>query len=272
MEKGKKVFVYAVGMALLAMIAGAAFALRQPSERQPTSQAPANKELVVFAAASLRDVFADVSKAFALQHPGVQVVFSFAGSQDLAAQIRHGAKADVIAAADVAHVDGLASEKLVLASQVFACNEPVIVVSQSSAAGIVSFQDLPKAKNIVLGAAAVPIGKYAEQILQKAEGTVKGFSEAVMGNVVSRELTVRHVLSKVALGEADAGIVYRTDAAGSKQVVVVPIPAEFNVTARYPIAVLSGSSAPAMAQEWKDFLVLGEGQKIMQQAGFGCPQ
>ncbi len=235
------------------------------------AETPTEREVVVFAAASLRDVFTNLADKFRAERPGVKVTLSFAGSQELAAQLEHGASADVIAAADVAHVERLAKQKLAAPPTVFACNEPVVIVPIANPGSLVTFSDLPKAKRVVIGTSAVPIGKYSEEILIKANAGNPAFSASVMSNVASREMTVKHVLTKVAMGEADAGIVYRTDAAGSKQVKVIEIPKELNVTARYPISVLVKAKAPELAEQWKTFVTSGAGRAVLQSSGFGCP-
>lgn len=235
------------------------------------ADAAQERELIVFAAASLKDVFTELAAKFRAQHANVKVTLSFAGSQELTAQLEHGAHADVIAAADVKHLEKLASQKLTTAPTVFACNEPVLVVPAANPSQLETFADLAKAKRIVMGTSAVPIGKYSEQILAKASAVMPNFADSVNNSVASREMTVRHVLTKVALGEADAGIVYRTDAASSKQVKIIEIPKELNVTARYPIAVVTSSKASDLAEQWKTFVLTGPGRRVLEGAGFACP-
>jgi len=237
-------------------------------------RAPAGEErLDVFAAASLREVFTAMGGEFERAHPGVSVAFHFAGTQELAAQIEHGAPADVLASADRRHLDGLVRASRASAPVVFARNEPVLVVSRESAATIRGLADLPSASRIVLGAPEVPIGLYSLQILDRASATLGAdFRRRVEGKVVSRELNVRQVLAKVSLGEAQVGIVYRTDAqAALDRVVVVAIPAEINVLADYPIAVVTGAPHPGLAREWVAFVLSASGQGALRGAGFLAP-
>jgi molybdate transport system substrate-binding protein len=132
-----------------------------------------------------------------------------------------------------------------------------------------SFAELAKAKKIVIGVPEVPIGTYTLEILEKAGDD---FKKKVLANVASRELNVRQVLAQVTLGEADAGIVYRTDAlAGKDKVEIIEIPAKVNVVAEYPLAVLSKASQPAAARAFVDLLLSGEGQKRLATAGFIAP-
>jgi molybdate transport system substrate-binding protein len=227
-----------------------------------------DREITVFAAASLREVFEDLGKAFEAKS-GVKVHVNLAGSQELRTQIENGAKPDVFASADQKHMDALLKAKLVTAPKVFARNTPVIIVPRDNPAKIASFQDLPKAKKIVIGVPEVPIGNYTLQILDKA-GT--DFKQKVLANVASRELNVRQVLAKVTLGEADAGVVYRTDAmAGKDKVAIIDIPAKVNVVAEYPVAVLAKAPEAAAARAFVDLLLSADGQKRLAAAGFVAP-
>jgi molybdate transport system substrate-binding protein len=228
------------------------------------------RELTIFAAASLREVFDDLGKQLEGKNPGVKVRISFAGSQELRTQIEHGAKGDVFASADLKHMAALEKVGLVAAPRVFARNEPVIVVPKGNPAGVRSLADLPKAKRLVIGTPEVPIGNYTLQILDKANAKLgKDFKDKVLAQVVSRELNVRQVLAKVSLGEADAGIVYRTDTmtAGDK-VEVIAIPSDLNVIAEYPVAVLNGAPQPKLAQAFVELVLSAEGQKRLGAAGF----
>ena len=144
----------------------------------------------------------------------------------------------------------------------FAHNEPVLVVPPDNPAGLRTFADLPKARRIVLGAAEVPIGAYSNRILAKAGLDLEG-------RVVSRELNVRQVLAKVTLGEAEAGIVYRTDAIAAHDTVeIVEIPAPVNVVAEYPVAIVKATAQPALAAAWCELLLSGPGRAALARSGF----
>ena len=232
-------------------------------------------ELVIFGAASLKDVFARLAQRFEKEHPGTKVVSNAAGSQELRTQIEHGAAADLFASADRKHMDALVAEGLVGSPSVFTCNEPVVVVRPAQAATIKTLADLPRAERIVIGTAEVPIGNYTLQILQKA--TVKygsDFAQRVQAKVASRELNVRQVLAKVVLGEADAGLVYRSDAlAAAGKVQLVSIPPELNVTAEYPIAILKSAPNPSLARQWMELVRSAAGVAALREAGFlPCPR
>jgi len=236
-------------------------------------QGPAGATLTVFAAASLRDAFGTLGATFERDHPGVKVSFNFAGSQELRTQLEQGAPADVFASADTRHMDSARSAGLVDPAAFFATNAPVIVVPADNPGKVQRLGDLARVKRLVIGAPEVPIGNYTLQILDRAR-SLEGndFPERVRTRVVSRELNVRQVLTKVTLGEADAGVVYRTDArsAGDK-VRVVEIPREVNVLADYPIATVAGALQPELARAWVALVRGSVGQAALAQAGFGPP-
>jgi molybdate transport system substrate-binding protein len=236
--------------------------------------AAAQKEvLVVFAAASLRDAFGDLKAEFGKTHPRLELTFNFAGTQDLRAQLEHGAPVDVFASADRKNMNELESASRVNKPAVFARNEPVIVVSKERASKVSGLADLPGLDKLVVGVPEVPIGRYTAQILEHANETLGAdFSSKVEERIASRELDVRQVLAKVVLGEADAGIVYRTDANSAKdKLAVVTIPADSNVVAEYPIAVAAAAPHPALAEEWMKFVLSPAGRELLVRAGFLPP-
>lgn len=255
-------------MVALMVTAGAGRA-RAAGAVQARPAAPA-AELIVFQAASLKDVFARLAERFQRDNAGVQVVANAAGSQELRTQLEHGATADVFASADRKHMDALVAEGLVGPPALFACNEPVLIARRDLLPAVRTFAELPRAARIVVGAPEVPIGAYTLHILTKAAarwGT--DFRERVEARVVSRELNVRQVLAKVTLGEADAGIVYRSDALAARdRVTVVAIPAEMNVVAEYPIAALKAAPHAKRAQRWIELVRSPAGVRALQEAGF----
>jgi molybdate transport system substrate-binding protein len=266
---GSHAFAISVGL-LLGLVLGP-----QSTNSAVAKNPDQGQELVVFEAASLKDVFARLAQRFESEHPGTKVVTNAAGSQELRTQIEHGASADLFASADRKHMDALAAQGLVLSPSVFTCNEPVVVVRYALAPTIKTFADLPRAERIVIGTPEVPIGSYTLQILQKASAKYGAdFSKRVQDKVASRELNVRQVLAKVVLGEADAGVVYRSDAmSGAGKVQVIPIPPELNVTAEYPIALLKSAPRPALAHQWLELLKSSAGVAALREAGFlPCPQ
>ncbi|HEY5956937.1 MAG TPA: molybdate ABC transporter substrate-binding protein [Polyangiaceae bacterium] len=238
------------------------------------SAAPAEHELIVFAAASLRDAFAPLSDGWKQLHPGVTVTFSFAGTQELRTQIEEGANVDVFASADQRHMDALLKAGRVKPAVVFTRNEPVVVLSNHSSASIREFRELPNVERIIVGVPEVPIGRYTLQILERSRGHWgDDFAARVNAKILSRELNVRQILAKVVLGEADAGIVYRTDAlSATGRVRVIPIPVDVNVVADYPIAELTHARHSSLAHTFIEYVTSPAGQAILKRSGFASPR
>ena len=227
---------------------------------------------MVFAATSLRDAFTGMSEAFKHAHPGLELTFNFAGTQELRTQLEQGAAADVFASADQRHMGELLKAGRVSAPVTFARNEPVIVVAKEAEQSIRGLADLPAASRLVFGTAEVPIGRYTLQILDNAAKKLgPDFRAKVEAKVVSRELNVRQVLNKVKLGEAEAGFVYRTDAMSAPELSVVAIPTEQNAIAEYPIAAVTAAPHPELARAWLEFVRSAVGQSALQRAGFLPP-
>lgn len=218
--------------------------------------------ITVFAAASLTDSFKALSTAFQTAHPGVMLQFNFAGTPTLVTQIEQGAKADVFASADTTNMDKLKGDGFTVGTpQVFAHNQLEIVVAPGNPKGISGLADLAKPGVIYISeAATVPAGKYSLHALAKAGVTV---------TPKSLETDVKSVVSKIELGEADAGIVYTTDvkAAGSK-VQGVPIPAAYNVVATYPLVSVKGTKNSAVANAFIAYVLSSAGQSTLESFGF----
>ena len=231
--------------------------------------------LNVFAAASLTDAFNEIGKQFAAEHAGTEVVFNFAGSNQLATQIGQGAPADVFASANKTQMQAAIDSGRIVSGtqQTFVRNRLVVVTPADNPAQLGSLQDLAKPGiKIVLAAKEVPVGQYALDFLDKAEAEVSlgaGYKEAVLANVVSYEENVRSVLAKVALGEADAGVVYTSDAAVSEgEVQQIEIPDALNTVANYPIAALNDSASPELAQQFVEYVLAPSGQQVLEKYGF----
>jgi molybdate transport system substrate-binding protein len=237
------------------------------------SEPAAGEELAVFAAASLTNVFQDVSAAFEAEHPGVKVRLNLAGSHQLAQQIAHDAPADVFASADSAQMAVAVGTGRIAPESVhtFAANRLVIIVPPDNEADVTTVDDLVRpGLRLVLAGETVPAGAYTRLFLTQLadSGAVQDdYEGAVLGNVVSYEQNVRAVLTKVALGEADAGIVYETDAL-AEDVLQLAIPEALNVVATYPIAPLADSQQPAAAGAFIDYILSPAGQAILESHGF----
>jgi molybdate transport system substrate-binding protein len=223
--------------------------------------------ITVFAAASLTESFIQIAADFEDQH-GTKVRLSFGPSDGLATQIQEGAPADVFASASPKWMDAVAEDPGVTDRADFARNVLVVITPADNPAGLDSAEDLGRPGiKLVLAAEGVPVGDYAREFLGNA-----GIADDALANVVSNEDDVKGVVQKVALGEADAGIVYRTDvtAAVAGDVAVVEIPDDINVIAVYPIAALERSPGGSLAPEFVTY-VLGPGQTVLREAGFLPP-
>jgi molybdate transport system substrate-binding protein len=216
----------------------------------------------VFAAASLTDSFKALGAAFQTAHPGTTVQFNFAGTPTLVTQIEQGAAAAVFASADTTNMDKLQADGFTSgSSQVFAHNKLEIVVPAGNPRHITGLADLAKPGVIyITEATTVPAGKYALQILASA---------GVKVTPKSLETDVKSVVSKIELGEADAGIVYVTDvkAAGSK-VTGVPIPDSINVIATYPVVAVKGTKSSDLGNAFIAYVLSADGQATLQSFGF----
>ena len=229
------------------------------------SSAVAGGEITVFAAASLKKAFTTLGRRFEQQNPGSAVRFSFAGSSDLVSQVLEGAPADVLATADTATMGKAVDGGVVSGQPVnFASNTLTIVVPPDNPAGIRTLSDLAAAGvAVVVCAPQVPCGAAAEKVEKSAGITVKPVSE---------ESSVTDVLNKVSSGEADAGLVYVTDAKGAGATVrAIATPEAAAVKNTYPVALLAESARPAVAQHFVAFLTGPQGRQILQDVGFAAP-
>jgi molybdate transport system substrate-binding protein len=217
-----------------------------------------SEELTVFAAASLTEVF---------ERLGGDARFNFAGSDELATQIREGAEADVYAAASPRYPDELHDAGLVEQPRIFATNELALIVPAANPARIESLADVGRSgTRVVIGAPGVPVGDYARTLLAHAGRT------DVLRRVVSEEEDVKGVVGKVALGEADAGFVYDTDArAAGGDVRTVDLPESIQEPVRYPVAIVAGSDQPEDARAFVELLLSERGRRLLREAGFGTP-
>jgi molybdate transport system substrate-binding protein len=220
-------------------------------------------QLVVFAAASLKGAFDKIGGQFEKAHPGVTVKFNYAGSSSLATQLGQAAPADLFASANTKSMKTVTSDDLTTGSpQVFAKNNLEIMVTKGNPMKIKTISNLAnKDVKVAVCAPAVPCGAYSKEIFAKAGVTV---------HPVSEETSVSAVVTKVSLGEADAGIVYVTDvkAAAADKISGVPIPAKDNVTAQYPIVKLKKAPNPKAATAFMDYVLGSSGQKVLASYGF----
>jgi len=258
----------AVAMAAVAVVvAGCSNSADNASSS--TSGAPANSavtgDVTVFAAASLKSTFTALGKQFETAHPGTHVRFSFAGSSDLAQQLQQGAPADVFASADVANMTKVSSANLLDGTPTnFAENTLIIVTPPGNPKHITSFADLAAPGNLVVVCAAqVPCGSAAKKIETATHTDL---------HPVSEESSVTDVLGKVTSGQADAGLVYVTDAAGAgNAVTTVAFPESSGAVNTYPIAELSGSRNRTAAEQFIALVTGPTGRAVLGKAGFAAP-
>lgn len=226
----------------------------------------AEDSVTVLAAASLTTVFGELGQAFEAAHPSVGITFSFGASSTLAAQVRAGAPADALATADPSTMAGVAAAGLVAPPRTFARNRLAIVVRPGNPEGVSSLADLARpGLTVVLCAPEVPCGRLARDVLERSGVEVEPRS---------LEADVRAVVTRVVLGEADAGIVYATDVAAAMaggRAAGVPIPSPPNVETSYPIAVVGAGRNPEGGRAFVEFVLSPPGQAVLARAGFAAP-
>jgi molybdate transport system substrate-binding protein len=220
----------------------------------------------VFAASSLTNAFRAIGPDFEAANPGMTVTFNLGSSTDLAAQIATEGTADVFASASGAAMDAVAEDPGVVDRVNFTSNPLVIITPPDDPANISSIGDLTTSGvQLVVGATGVPVGDYAREVLEHA-----GISNAALANVVSNEPDDASIVEKIASGEADAGIVYTSDVAGgTNDVRSVTIPADVNVIATYPIAVIDTSERESQARAFVSYVAGPAGQATLRTFGFG---
>ena len=251
-----------------------AFTAPRPAASGTPSTRSSTTTVRVFAAASLAEAFGDIAKQYERAHPGTSVQLNLAGSQQLATQIEQGAAADVFASADRRWMSYLEERsRFSGADTVFARNRLVVIVPRTNPARIGRLQDLARpGVKLVLGAEAVPVGQYSREALRnlsRLEGFGADYARRALANLVSEEENVKSVVGKVQLGEADAGIVYRSDVTPSvaRYVRALDIPDSANVLATYAIAVISGAGHRSAAQEFVALVLSPAGQRALGARG-----
>lgn len=246
---------------------------------QPSSAArhspssPVTGTLTVFAAASLTESFTAIGKHLGSRHPGLRMLFNFAGSQALRTQIEQGALADVFASADVLQMQ-LAQKNGAVQDEapIFIKNRLTIIVPRKPEGQVTTLRELatPGLK-LVLAGQHVPVGRYSRQVLHQAAADYgDDFEARVLQNLVSEEHNVKQVVTKIQLGEADVGMVYVSDITQQIQhaVQTIPIPDAYNQIASYPIAIVKGTRQRAAAEAFIGFVLSAQGQAIMKSYNF----
>ena len=255
----------AAGIVVLTVLAAVVVGCGDTGDGADGARGGSAKTLTVFAAASLSETFTALGKTFEGSHPGVKVRFNFGGSSTLARQITQGAPVDVFAAASPATMKPVADARLTEGRpQIFARNRLQVVTPAANPGKVASVEDLGQpGLKVVLCAQQVPCGAAAQKALAAAGVKVRP---------VSLERDVKGTLNKVALGEADAALVYRTDvkAAGNK-VLGIDFPEAAQAINDYPIAVLAKAPQPALAKEFVQLVRSAQGESVLTAAGFDSP-
>jgi molybdate transport system substrate-binding protein len=273
--RARLIFPQLVAAAFLVAVLLTVSACGTSSSPASATATPQPVTLNVFAADSLTAVFMKLGSQFDALHPNVTTKFNFAGSNTLAAQINQGAPADVFASANVTQMNVVVATGAITASsvQVFAHNHIVVILPKSNPGNITTLQDLAKpGVKIVLGASSVPAGAYALQFLASADADPSfgsSYKADFLKNVVSYQTDVGGVLSQVTSGDADAGIVYISDAdTDASSLTTITIPANLNPTATYPIAPVKSSTNASTAAEFVAYVTSSSGQSALASFGF----
>lgn len=265
-----------LGCLWLSLIVGCGMPSQSASPAATAGSAAQSTSLTVFAAASLTEAFGEIGRQFEQQH-GVKVAFNFAGSQQLSQQLAQGAAADVFASANRQEMEHAITSGAVISGtqQVFVRNRLVVIVPKDNPGQIRQLQDLARSGlKLVFAAEQVPVGGYTQRTLEKMSADPAfgaDFKTNVNANVVSQEQNVRSVVTKVSLGEADAGVAYASDVtpAVNATIATLTIPDPFNQIATYPIAPTSSPPAgKQLAQQFVDFVLSREGQVILGRYNF----
>jgi len=255
----------AAALSVAALVAGCSPSPTDSASTTSGATSPTSTAVKVFAAASLKSTFTEMGAQFEKDNPGTTVTFNFAGSSDLVAQLAQGAPADVFASADTKNMTTAVDAGLLTGDPVnFASNTLTIVTPPGNPRGITSFADLAKpGTQVVVCAPQVPCGSATEKVEQ---------ATGVALIPVSEESAVTDVLGKITSGQADAGLVYVTDAQGAgDKVTAIPFPESSGAVNTYPIAVLKESTNPAAAQKFVDLVTGPQGQDVLAAAGFAAP-
>ena len=250
----------AAALALAACTGGSTPAADSTSSAPATQPAAEQTVLNVYAAASLTETFGELEKTFEAANPGVDVRFNFAGSQDLVTQLGEGADVDVLATANESTMKKVADASQVDAQTIFVTNTLTLITTPGNPAGVTGLDSSLEGVKLVVCAPEVPCGKLTKTLTEKLGITL---------NPVSEEQAVTDVRGKVSSGQADAGIVYKTDALAEGDAVdTVEIQGAGEAVNKYPIALVSASTKKDLGQKWIDLVLSAEGQAVLENAGF----
>ncbi len=233
----------------------------------------AENTITVYAASSLTDAFSEIATAFEAKNPDTAVLLNFAGSSQLAAQLREGMEGDLFASANPTQMETVIKAGRITpgTEQTFASNSLTVIVPADNPAAINSFEALAKPDvGLILASKGVPVRVYTDEIIATMP---PDFQTNFYNNLVSEEDNVRRVAAKIALGEADAGIVYTTDVTAdlAPKVQQIDIPVDQNLAAAYTLAPLSDAPHPELAVRFIEFVNSAKGRTILADFGFDPP-
>lgn len=253
----RKILLYSLLMGFIFALTGCSSSADEHSKQ---------KELTVFAASNLTEVFTEIKEVFE-EMTGSKVTVSFAGSQTLRTQIEQGAPVDVFASADLRHIESLYQQGLVEKDYILSYNKLVLILPKKNPAGINKITDLSdRDLRFIIGVDDVPIGIYTNQLLDKGNQLYgSDFKDKVRSNIVSLEGNTKQIVGKIVLGEGDAGFVYVTDIIPNVQdkTIEIEIPKEMNILATNTMAMVKESRNAKLAQQWIDFVLSDKGQDII---------
>lgn len=268
-QEGVQEMVSKLGLAAGLVLILAACGAPAPGSDGGSAGGGASRDLVVYAASSLTEAFGAIGAIYEKEHPGSVVRFSFESSSTLASQIVEGGPADVFASADKVQMGVVRKEGLARDPMPFVTNRLVVITPRGNPRDLESPGDVARrGVKLVLGAPEVPVGAYAREMFGRM-----GLLEEAEANVVSNEEDVKAVVAKVRLGEADAGVVYRTDVTSEIQddLHVIEVPKQHSPLAVYPITVLAGAPNPGGAWDFVELVTSKAGTRVLQRYGFGLP-
>lgn len=250
----------AIGAAALALAACTGGSTPDSTASSEATQPAETTVLNVYAAASLTETFGELEKTFEAANPGVDVRFNFAGSQDLVTQLGEGADVDVLATANESTMKKAADASQVDAQTIFVTNTLTLITTPGNPAGVTGLDSSLDGVKLVICAPEVPCGKLTQTLTEKLGVTL---------SPVSEEQAVTDVRGKVSSGQADAGIVYKTDAlAEGDAVETIDIAGADEAVNKYPIALVTASTKKDAGQKWIDLVLSPEGQALLGEAGF----
>jgi molybdate transport system substrate-binding protein len=260
----RRSFIAAAAASALLLLAGCASGPSGGTTPSPTSTSALSGELKVFAAASLKASFDEIAQDFERDNPGVDILpIVYDGSSTLVTQLSEGAAADVFASADEKNMTKATDAGLAADPQLFATNTLVVAVPKGNPGGVQTLDDLAKpGLDVVLCAVEVPCGSASQTLLK---------NEGVTVTPASYEQNVTAVLTKVAAGEADAGLVYTTDVKGNADVESFVPDGAADVVNKYPIVALKGAANPEAAAAFVAYVLGPQGQAVLKDHGFGTP-